>query len=200
MSTNTLNQEPLIFCKPNGFRKYQLKYDWRKNKTDRFIFMRGQLVDIKKDYELRLSSTLSAKDLAKYDFYPNNSGSPVVNRRTLDLLKKHCPNDFQALPASIGLYKGDEFLPYDMEAYLINILVLSDSIDKNNSSLEYTDKGNISGITKLRFTPGSLKSQLLARLKGYNVEILASPTLVDIFKENDISGAMFLTAEKGYCN
>ena len=196
-----IHAEPYIFKKPKNFIRTQIKYNWRKNETDRFIFMRAQEQDLQKNYNLHFESQLSAEKMAKYDFYPNNSASPVVNKKTLELLAEHCPGEFQAIPAKIGKENKVTklFEAYNLDAYLINILQLIDCIDLKNcitQPREFADPEDIWGIESVKFLASGMQGKNIGRAKHYKVYILFSKKLVEIIRVNKLQGALFVTADE----
>lgn len=107
------------------------------NKTDSHTFFGRGPVDLSIDYDVKFySERLKERGLKKYDFIPNGSGSPLVSARVVEKLNELCPDEFQAIPAKIG--KEDkttgEYIPFNIECYLLNLLKYVDCVDKERST------------------------------------------------------------------
>ena len=130
------------------------KYDWRVRKTDRFIFMRANKISEKGPYDLILEIPKKGTiaELTTWDVIESSFGSPIVNSRTLDILKSFCPDDFQAFPMVIEAKDGI----LEKEYWALNILNKVDCIDKHNSLLDFDSDGDIDHIDRLVFKTDSM--------------------------------------------
>ena len=160
-----------------------LEYDWRRRKTDRFIFMRSQFVS-EDNYDLILECGIKEDRFQEFDILPNNIGSPIINQRTIKILSQICPDDFQAFPVTI--INKPKIIDYENHEYfLINITQEVDSIDREKSYLKFWEDGKrIRDIRKLFFKPGCMGAIHLAREQYFHPLELISPTLVKAFKKD----------------
>lgn len=209
----TYNKPYLWHCPGNYPNSAILDYKRRERKTRSFTFMYGHplpfdtgnsnlyftLQDPKK-YDLIFHAEVPMEKLLKFDTLPNNCSGrpPIVNQRVLDLLTKHCPNDFQAFPVTICNEnpKLPDFENHDY--FLLNLTNLVDAIDFKESKLTWDDDGDIDDLKTLRLKSNSMKSHHLARLKLYKIKVLVSPELVELFKKEKIKGVQFLKDEEAY--
>lgn len=206
------NTKPYSWWGPEGYpQKLFVLYDWKVRKTDKIIFWQGRSLPFDsgnpnmectkqdpKDYDLILSTEGEEERLLKYDLLPNTMGTPIVSKRALDLLLDLCPKDIQAFPAVIeGRNAKHPFVNHDY--VVLNITHTVDAIDREKSILRfYEDNIEIKRIKSLVFKENCMNSHHISRLKGYEQDILVSPTLVDLFKKHKIKGALFLTDEQSY--
>lgn len=178
-------------------QKGLLEYNWREQKTDDLIFMRGHPVP-EQDYNLIFRCDLDEERFQKYDILPNLSVAPIVNQRTSILLSSICPTDFQVFPVTI--INGPKTTSYENHDYsLINFTRQIDSVDREHSYLDVRqNKKTIRNIRRLVFKPGCMGDFHLAREMYFHPLGLVSPTIVKAFKKEKIKGARFLTDLESY--
>lgn len=160
-------------------------------------------MDLSIDYDLKFySKRLQEKTLKKYDFIPNNSGSPLVSARVVAKLQELCPYEFQAVPARIGKEDKDtqEYIAFNIECYLLNLLKQVDCIDRDKSTcyLMSDPPGEIRGVKKLFFLPNCLQNYMMARSKGLSTLIIVSQEFAKIFTQAPYYGEFFRTPEECY--
>jgi hypothetical protein len=190
--------KPYVWWSAGNYpQKGYLKYNWEKRKTDRFIFMRSQIVPVQK-YDLILECGLAQEQFTKFDLLPNNIGSPILNQRALNILSAICPHDFQAFPVTIvNSLKINAYENHDY--FLINITHEVDSVDRETSYLDLGSDGvDIEDIKKLFFKPNCMGDFHLAREKYFHGLKLISSILVKAFKKEKIKGGSFLTDLESY--
>jgi hypothetical protein len=190
--------KPLVWRNSNSYpRKAYLEYDWRQEKTDRFIFMRAEPI-IEKDYELKLHCGASEEVFKRFDVLESSIGSPIVNQKVLDILRDICPNDFQSFPVIIiNKNKIKEYKNRDY--FLLNITKEVDSIDRDLSYLRTGETNDdIMAINKLYFNSSGMGASHLAREKYFHPLKLVSPLLAKEFKKQKIKGVRFLTGIEAY--
>ncbi|MDP3269972.1 MAG: hypothetical protein Q8M40_13120 [Legionella sp.] len=74
---------------------------------DRFLFLRGTPVEQEKIIKSAVFIHMMVKDkIRSYDCIPNNSASPLVNQRIIDLLLEFAPDDVQLIDAEIHCKDG----------------------------------------------------------------------------------------------
>ncbi len=153
-----------------------------------------------KDYDLTFYTDLPPDKWLKYDCLPNNLGGepPIINKRTLKLLKNLCPEDFQEFPVIIK--NGNPKLPEytNHEYYLLNITHNASAIDIETSIIRYFESGNVDDIRKLVLQKDCLQGYHLTRIDIYSGIVLVSTELVNIFKKEKITGVRFLKDYEAY--
>ena len=174
-----------------------------KQKTNSHIFYGRGSVDLSIDYDLKFySKRLQEKGLKKYDFIPNDSGSPLVSARVVEKLNELCPDEFQAIPAKIGKEdkKTGEYITFDIDCYLINLLKYVDCVDRDRSTYDFfvNIPSTISYVEKLFFLPNCMQNYMMARAKEPKYLIIVSPKFAKIFSEPPYYGGFFQTPEECY--
>jgi hypothetical protein len=149
------------------------------------------------DYDLAFKSIVSLGDLLKYDFLSNTRC--IVSQRILDLLNKHCPNDFQAFPVKIVSDIEAKIEPYECDGYhLINITRIIDCVDCEQSEFTYNRtwkgllrrKSEMKNVNKLVLKETNEKFFLAgtrAKECGF-IEKIISQEFADIIKQNEFRG------------
>jgi hypothetical protein len=190
--------KPYVWFNSNRYpRKAYLEYNWRKEKTDQYIFMQAEPV-LDKDYDLVLQCGADEEVFNKFDILENSTVAPIVNQKVLDLLADLCPNDYQSFPVSIiNSSESNKYINRDY--FLLNIVKEVDSIDRDSSYLRFIEGGaHIMGINKLYFKSGCMGDSHLAREKYYHPLELVSAKLVNEFKKRKIKGVRFFTDIEAY--
>jgi hypothetical protein len=188
-------------------------YNWKERKTNELIFMSGKPLpkpDIGQmpysqdpaTYDLIFDVQVEEARIGSYDYLPNNTSGPLVNKRVLELLQEMCPNDFQAFPAIIRSRQDKPITPYviENEYSLINVTRTVGAFDKELSEFD-TLPENLGGMPiGLRYMVLNDKAILgnycLARDKDLPSQVIVSPVIKDAFKKAKIKGARFVTDEE----
>jgi len=203
--------KPLIWEHEDCGNRYIMNYEWRKRKTDNYIFMQGKRLPcpdvgrIKcsldpKEYDLIFASESSPEEFKKYDCLSNNSTALLVNQKILDIFKDLCPNDIQEFPATIIPATSSLYIFENHDYWLINITKLVDAIDLKKSLLSFYEEMPevVSRVKNLVFLDKKeFEKPFIARINNeYGLKIV-SPSLSKAFKKANIKGVQF-TEDKDY--
>lgn len=190
--------KPLIWDIPEDFKELHIMdYNWRpmEERTDSLIFMRGKRLPCEdvgqikcsldpKEYDLIFVSEVRPEEFTKFNCLPNNAASmpPLVNKKVLDILNKHCHEDIQAFPATIIPDKNSKYSFENHDYWLINITKLVDAIDLEKSALSFFAEmpNRVSRIKKLSFLDNV--SSEIARVSNDHTLKIVSPSLAQAFK------------------
>ncbi len=163
---------------------------------DRFLFLDGiklmpEQVNKKLIFELNVTQTTIT---SKFDCIPNNSASPLVNQKIVDLLLKLAPEEVQFFDAEVRCKDGI------LDGYkLLNTTRTIVGIDHEKSIyslIESTDA--ILGFNYLTYKPGCMGSLKLARDKEYLSNLLVTEEIKQAFEKEKIKGIWFATPEEWY--
>jgi hypothetical protein len=164
---------------------------------DRFLFRKG--VFIKKEQinkPIIFDLTVSKAEIAAYDDMPNNSASPLVNQKMMDLLLAIAPNDVQFFDAEVHCHDG-VLTNYK----LLNITRTVVGIDREQSIYTKSESlGAIRTVRRLVYNPGCMKNHLIARDAEYLGNILVTEEIKQVFEKAKINGAQIFTPEDYYRN
>jgi len=163
--------------------------------TDRFIFMQGKPVtkeEITKPLIFELKITQA--EIMKYDAIPNNSSSPLVNQKIVNILQELAPEDVQFFDAEIRCKDGD------LKDYkLLNIARSIEGID-HEKSIYRRDKfaGLITIIKYLTYLPNCMKNYKLGRDKELIGNILVTEEIKQAFENAKIKRLRIVRPEEYY--
>ena len=132
--------------------------------------------------------------ISRYDCIPNNSNSPLVNQRIVDILMEHAPAEVQFFDAEVHCKDG-VLTHYK----LLNVTATFVGIDHEQSiytKLEGTDV--LMEIRKLVYKTGCMGAHHIARDKECFTNILVSETIKQLFEQEKIRGVWFVTPEELY--
>ena len=133
--------------------------------------------------------------ILKWDFLPNNSRSPLVNKKGLDFISELCPNEFEYYDTIIEATDG-----IITDYKLINILVSVRIADKEKTI--YQDlSGFICGYRKLVAKDNPLEGHNMVRdilNENPSSGIYVSPYFKSEYKKRKLKGASFDDAEYPY--
>lgn len=144
-------------------------------------------------FNLSVSTSMIEK---KYDCIPNNSSSPLVNQKIIDILLKLAPDDVQFLDAEVHCKDGV------LKNYkLLNIINKVKGIDREKSILTMMEQAPdaILRFRYLTYKPGCMGNHKLARDAEYLSHILISEEIKKAFEMEKIKGVRCITSED-YCN
>ena len=203
--------KPLIWEHEDCKNRYIMDYQWRKRKTDNYIFMQGKHLPcpdvgrIKcsldpKEYDLIFASESPPEEFKKFDCLSNNSTALLVNQKILDIFKKLCPDDIQEFPTTIIPATGSSYKFENHDYWLINITKLVDVIDQEKSLLSFYEEmsNRISSFKNLVFLDKEeFEKPFIARIYNRPSLEIVAPSLVKAFKEANIKGVLF-TEDKDY--
>lgn len=132
----------------------------------------------------------------KYDCIHNNSGSPLINQKIIDILHKIAPDDVQFLDTEIhckdGVLKNYKLLNFTKKVI---------GIDRENSVLTMMKQAPdlISGFRYLTYKPSCMGNHKLARDAEYSAHILMTEEVKNAFEKEKIKGVWCVTPEE-YCH
>ena len=190
------NKPYLWYTNQNYPNRLYAQYDWKVRKIDSYLFNKATPLDLGQDNDLVLEIPKGSKDeVMKWDSLENAFGSPIINKRTLDILEAVCPEDFQAFPVIIQAKDGI----LEHHYWALNILASVDCIDPQRSLLEYWENSNrINNIDRLEFKTSSMLQHHLCRVSNHMQMFVVSPELVKIFKQHKIRGPKFYRDDEVY--
>ncbi len=180
----------------NCTNKLIAEYD-REKSPDRFLFLDGVRVAREKVSKKLIFEHEMLKDkIIGYDCIPNNSSSPLVNQKIVDLLLQLAPDDVQFFDAEVHCKDG--FLT----GYkLLNVTSTFIGIDHEKSI--YTTLAGMAGIfgfKYLTYKPGCMGNHKIARDKEYLGNLLVTEEIKKAFEKEKIKGIWFIRAEDLYAS
>lgn len=126
--------------------------------------------------------------ILKWDFLPNNSGSPLVNRKGLNFINELCPSEFEYFDTIIEAPDG-----IITDYKIINILVSVKIADEKKTI--YKDLGDfICGYRKLVAKDNPLEGHNMVRDildESPSAGIYVSPYFKSEYKKRKLKGASF---------
>ena len=131
--------------------------------------------------------------ILKWDFLPNNSDSPLVNKKGLDFISELCPNEFEYYDTIIEAADG---IITDFK--IINILVSVKIADEEKTIYYELSDGFICGYKKLVAKDNPLEGHNMVRdilTERPSVGIYVSPYFKSEYKKRKLKGASFDDAE-----
>jgi hypothetical protein len=167
----------------------------RELSVDRFLFRRGaKLAPEQADGKIIFEIEITKAEISKYDCIPNNSASPLVNQKIVDILLKLTPDDVQFFDTEAQCKDG-VLTNYQ----LLNITHTITGIDHKKSVYSILkDTGGISNINYLTYKPGCMGNHKLARDEEYKGNLLVTEEVKQVFKKEKITGIWFATPEEWY--
>src|SRR3990167_1053226 len=167
----------------------------REISPDRFLFRKGiklsaEQVNTKPIFELNITQA----EIIKYDCIPNNSESPLVNQKIVDILLRLVPDEVQFFDAEVRCKDGV------LTGYkLLNATCKIIGIDREKSIYSMIDSDAILGFKYLTYKPGCMGNIKLARDKDYKGNFLVSEEIKQAFEKENIKGIWFARPEEWYC-
>jgi hypothetical protein len=167
-----------------------MPFDEDGTELDPFDFLSAKkLTHINKvDLRLELSGPPNDFIFASFDI-------PICHKRIIRALQGICPHDFQAIDVITGFN--------DIDYTIINVLALADCIDEAKSRILYwTEKdgipskvGKFKMAGKLVLNPVFIGCHDLFRLEKWEIAIVVSQRVKDVFEELKVSGISFWPME-----
>ena len=167
----------------------------RELSPDRFLFLDGirlsaEQVNTKPIFELNITQA----EIIKYDCISNNSGSPLVNQKIVDILLQLVPDEVQFFDAEVRCKDGV------LTGYkLLNATCTIVGIDREKSIYSMIDSVAIRGFKYLTYKPGCMGNIKLARDKEYEGNFLVTEEIKQAFEKENIKGIWFARPEEWYC-
>jgi len=176
--------------------KHIAVYD-REASADYFMFRKGiKLTKEQVDKPLIFSLEVTQAEILRYDAIPNNSASPLVNQKIIDILLELAPDDVQFFDAQVRCKDGT------LTSYkLLNIAHEIFGIDHEHSVytlMKMSAVKAISGFRYLTYLPRCMGKHKLARDKEYRSNLLSSEEVKQAFERNKIKGVRFVKPEDFY--
>ncbi|CAM2944463.1 imm11 family protein [Legionella worsleiensis] len=168
------------------------EYD-RALSPDRFLFRRGTFIAQDQLAQKAIfHHDMSVVKLEGFDCIPNNSASPLVNERIVDILKELCPKDIQLIDAEVHCKDGI------LTNYkLLNITTTVVGLD-HDKSVYKTDGTAISSISYGTYKMGCMDEHHIARDEEWKGNILVTESIKSAFEQKKIKGHEFVTPEDYY--
>lgn len=177
-------------CKQKAIAEYDENLS-----TDRFLFRQGIKLDSQKiNKRIIFHHNLPKNTVNELDSIPNNSASPLVNQKVVDILLKLAPEDVQFFDSEIRCNDG-----IVMDYKLLNLTSKITGIDYEKSICEYIKEieGPI-GFKYLTYKPGCMGSHKLARDAEYLGNLLITDEIKQFFEKEQIKGVWFAKPEEWY--
>lgn len=189
--------KPYIWSPPDNLPIKQLAWtepeDVRNSKAKYFLFTRGSTLSFN-NRDLVYEAEVTQEELLKYDCIYHTRISPFVTFVNSKILNELCSEDFQSFPIIIKNAHNSTPTFENRDYWVINITNLVDSIDKEKT----ISGGGPDGLRKLVFKENTMDGHHLSRDVTENRIILASPTLMKIFKENKVTGVQLIKDYESY--
>lgn len=133
-------------------------------------------------------------DIAKLDCIPNNSASPVVNQKVVDLLLKLASEDVQFFDVEIHCKDGV------LTGYkLVNFTHTIKGIDHEKSVYDKISQVDaIMGFRYVTYKPDCMGNHKLARDEEYFSHELVTEEIKQAFEQAKIKGVRFVKPEDRY--
>ncbi|WP_028389484.1 imm11 family protein [Legionella fairfieldensis] len=186
-----------LWQKPkNCTNKLIAEYD-REHSPDRFLFLDGvRLANKKVDKKIIFVHEMLQEKISSYDCIPNNSSSPLVNQKIVDLLLELAPADVQFFDTEVHCKDGilinykllnvtSTIVGIDREKSIYNLIAGTDAID----TFRY-----------LTYKPGCMGAHKIARDEEYTNHLLVSEGIKIAFEKEKIKGIWFIRAEDLYAS
>ncbi|WP_131777833.1 imm11 family protein [Legionella fairfieldensis] len=178
----------------NCTNKLIAEYD-REHSPDRFLFRRAIHVESEQlDKKIIFVHEMLQEKISSYDCIPNNSASPLVNQKIVDLLLELAPADVQFFDTEVHCKNG-VLTNYK----LLNVTSTIVGIDHEKSI--YTKMSQIDAIAGFRYLtyrPGSMGNHKIARDKEYLGNLLVTEEIKQAFEKEKIKGIWFARPEEWY--
>ncbi|WP_028389331.1 imm11 family protein [Legionella fairfieldensis] len=180
----------------NCTNKLIAEYD-REHSPDRFLFLDGvRLANKKVDKKIIFVHEMLQAKIGSYDCIPNNSASPLVNQKIVDLLLELAPADVQFFDTEVHCKNGI------LTNYkLLNVTSTIVGIDHEKSI--YTKMSQvdaIAGFRYLTYRPGCMGHHKIARDEEYPGNLLVTEEIKQVFEKEKIKGMRFARPEDFYAN
>ncbi|WP_131777829.1 imm11 family protein [Legionella fairfieldensis] len=186
-----------LWQKPkNCTNKLIAEYD-REHSPDRFLFLDGvRLANEKVDKKIVFIHEMLQAKISGYDCIPNNSSSPLVNQKIVDLLLELAPADVQFFDTEVHCKDGI------LTNYkLLNVTSTIVGIDHEKSIYTKMAQADaIAGFRYLTYRPGCMGNHKIARDEEYKSHLLVSEEIKQVFEKEKIKGIWFIKAEDLYAS
>ena len=159
---------------------------------DRFQLMDCLILKDIKDKEFIFTVKNPIEKILKWDFLPNTSGSPLINKKGLDFMNELCPNEFEYFDTIIEASDG-----IINEYKIINILISTRVDDENKTEYNFWKNAKDS-YKKLVAKDNPLEGHNMVRDKFMCTCIYVSPFFKSEYKRRKLKGASFDDAEYPY--
>ena len=187
-----------LWVKPKSCPQKLIAEYNRKLSIDRFLFTDGICLTLSQiDKPIIFQHKMKEADISKYDCIPNNSSSPLVNQRIVDLLLKLAPDDVQFFDAEVRCMDGI------LTGYkLLNVTSTFVGIDREKSICQMMKNSptSILGFRYLTYKPGCMGNHKVARDKEYLGNLLVSEEVKQLFEKEKIKGIWFARPEEWFGN
>ncbi len=168
----------------------------RELSPDRFLFLDGvRLVSGIINRTIIFEQKATQAEILKYDCMPNNSGSPLLNERIVDILLDLAPDEVQLFDTEVRCKDGI------LTGYkLLNATCTIVGIDHEKSIYTMMQQAPeaILGFTYLTYKPGCMGNHKLARDKEYLSNFLVTEGVKKAFEQEKIKGVWFARPEEWY--
>ena len=156
---------------------------------DRFELM--HCVELKniKDKKFIFTVKNPIEKILKWDFLPNTSDSPLINKKGLDFMNELCHNEFEYFDTIIEAPDG---IINDYK--IINILISTRVDDENKTEYKFWKNAKDS-YKKLVAKDNPLEGHNMVRDKFMCTSIYVSPYFKSEFQKRKLKGAFFDDAE-----
>ncbi len=160
-------------------------YDKVKS-PDRFLFRAGKELE-SIGLKPRIHFEATTKQLLQWDVLPNNSASPIVNSKVVQILNEICEESVQFFDIEITTLDG-----IINEYKLLNITKTVSCINHNKSKYSFVAGTNhIMGFQKLVCRLDEITANLLAREVEYKSHKLIADNVYESLNSNNIRGVGF---------
>jgi hypothetical protein len=151
------------------------------------LFCNGQLLDLRPPLTISIRYDGEPLDWTFADF-----DMPVVSKRTADLLRSICGDDFQSFDATIEGYNGD--------FEVLNILKVIGCLDEQKSDILFwkeedgrPDKvGQYRQVANMRIDSSQIGGANMFRIAGWEIALIVSEHIRRAFIDHKISGVRFV--------
>ena len=178
--------------------KLILEFAYKESMISDSKFQRAQLVEVT-DGDVILFARVAEEVFTKLEALPAIISSPIVNKKTLELLMGFCPKDFQAVPVCIKNHpEAKKLKPYcNKDYFLINPLHEVMAINEQQSKLKYSTSKllpykAIIGIDALVFNLDSMGDKHIA-LDATLPMVMISRALAEYLNKHHIKGIELIT-------
>ncbi len=132
--------------------------------------------------------------LKRFDSFTNNSSSPLVNQKIIDILLDLIPDEVQFFDAKL-ICKDGILTNYK----LLNITQKVMGLDRERSVFStFQGCNNISSIKSLRLLPNCMGPYQLARDAEYFSNILVTDKIKAAFEREKVKGVKFVSPEERF--
>jgi hypothetical protein len=182
-----------LWVKPKNCQNKQIAVYNRELSPDRFLFLDGiKLASDKINSKPIFEIGLPKEKISNFDCIPNNSASPLVNQKIVDILLKLAPDDVQFFDAEIRCKDGTL-----TDYKLLNISSTVIGLDHEKSIYtKMTQADAILGFKYCTYIPGCMGTHKLARDQEYTSNLLVNEEIKQVFESEGIKGIWFARPEE----